>query len=186
MITPWDFDQNMLLALNFDGGETLDFVMFWVSKTFIWIPLYVWVLWMVWRKVGLKGALVFLVVAALMVAGVEMMANLFKDHLSKFRPTHYPSLQDQVHTVNGYVGGLYGTMSAHAANTMAFIVLAGGVIRKKWLWWTLALWVAVVCYSRIYLGVHYPLDVMLGLCGGTLWGVLALWVVRGVIKKFNR
>lgn len=187
MITPWGFDENLLLAMNFDGGEGLDFLMYWASQTYVWAVLYGAILWMVWRlQNGPKGAVAFLVVAALMVFCTEMTCNFFKESLPKFRPTHYEPIAASVHTVYGYVGGLYGTVSAHAANTLAFTILAGGVLHKRWVWWMLGAWCALVCYSRIYLGVHYPMDIFFGLCTGAFWGSLSIFGYRILIRKIDR
>ncbi|MEG2865558.1 MAG: hypothetical protein RR858_05165, partial [Mucinivorans sp.] len=78
MVTPWDFDRQLLLALNFDGGGVLDFVMYYVSATWIWIPFYALMLWVVYRHVGLRGLIGFVVVAGLMVASADQTAGFFK------------------------------------------------------------------------------------------------------------
>ncbi|MEG0467697.1 MAG: phosphatase PAP2 family protein [Mucinivorans sp.] len=186
MVTPWDFDRQLLLALNFDGGGVLDFVMYYVSATWIWIPFYALMLWVVYRHVGLRGLIGFVVVAGLMVASADQTAGFFKSVMPKFRPTHYDLIASQVHTVYGYVGGNFGTVSSHAANCMAFLVLAGVVIAQRWAWWTLAFWVALVSYSRIYLGVHYPMDIFFGLLTGAFWGAVWSWVYVWFSKRYLR
>lgn len=170
MIEPLPIDQNLLLALNFDGGPLLDQVMYIVSGKFTWIPLYILLLWLVYRRSGWRGAALFLGLAAMMVLCADQSCTFAKNHFSKFRPTHYPPLEGLVHTVNGYVGGLYGTVSSHAANSVGLAVLASMVIRRRWVTVTLAVWSVAVCYSRIYLGVHYPMDILLGTLTGVLWG----------------
>lgn len=178
VVTPWGFDRDALLALNFDGGAAADFAMYWVSQTWVWIPFYVFMLYVVYRRVGLRAAAVFLVAAGLMVLCADQTSGLFKSYVPKFRPTHYEPIACDVHTVYGYVGGLYGTVSAHAANCLAFMILAGSVVRREWAWWVLGVWVAVVSYSRIYLGVHYPMDVCFGLLAGGFWGLVFAWLFR--------
>lgn len=186
MVTPWGFDQELLLALNFDGGSALDVLMYWVSQTWVWVPFYAWVLWLVYRQLGWRGALGFLVVAGFLVVCADQTAGFFKSYLPKFRPTHTASLEGLVHTVNDYRGGLYGTVSAHAANTLGFAVLAGGVLRRSWFWWVVLVWVVVVSYSRIYLGVHFPMDVLFGLLTGAVWGLVWLRFFRVFGPKYLR
>lgn len=211
MITPFSFDVQLLELLNFDGGSVMDTVMWYASAKLTWVPLYAFVLWMVCRNYGWRKGLVWLVAAAVMVLFADQTCTFAKNFLPKFRPTHYLPLDPAcfsdffkfsdlanpdvsfavggLHTVREYVGGLYGTISSHAANSMGFAVLAwltltsssllpsgrvclfpANSVRRRWLGWGSAVWVVLVCYSRIYLGVHYPMDILLGLLVGTFWG----------------
>lgn len=174
------FDQDLFLALNFNGGSVLDAIMFWVSQTWVWAPFYLWIWWLVYRKVGWGGAVGFLVASALVVVCADQAAGLFKAYVPKLRPSHNQALRDLVHTVHDYRGGLYGTVSAHAANTLGFIILAGGIIRKRWFWLVGLFWVLLVSYSRIYLGVHFPMDILFG----WLLGLLVGWIWWRVYRLF--
>lgn len=184
MIAPWDFDRAWLLALNFDGGALLDFVMYYASTTWLWIPFYIFIVWHVYRRVGVSGVVAFVVMAALMILCADQTAGLFKSILPKLRPTHYDPISSSVHTVYGYQGGSFGTVSSHAANCMAFLILAGGVISRSWAWWLLSFWVVLVAYSRIYLGVHYPMDIAFGLLTGVVWGLVWRRFYRWFYKRY--
>lgn len=172
MITPFALDQELLLLLNFNGGSTLDQIMYIVSGKLTWVPLYGLIVWLVYRAQGWRGALLFLVMAAMMVLCADQTASLAKTYLPKFRPTHYPHIEDLVHTVNGYRGGLYGTISSHASNSFGLVMLASLTLSRRWITISLVAWATLVAYSRIYLGVHYPLDILLGTAEGVLWGYL--------------
>lgn len=185
MITPYEIDTEWFLALNGDGGWFVDQFMWYASAKLTWIPLYAVVLWWVWRSRGWRFALAFLIAAALIVLCADQTASFFKHNFSKFRPTHYPPIEGLVHTVNGYTGGLYGTVSSHAANTVGFALLASLVIRIRWVTLSLAMWVLLVSYSRIYLGVHYPFDILFGLLDGLFWSsIIYLVFQRFVLKRF--
>lgn len=178
MITPYELDCNLFLSLNGDGGWLVDQIMWYASAKFTWIPLYAAIVWWIWRKNGWQYALRFLIAALLIVLVADQVSSFFKHYTPKFRPTHFEDFQGLVHTVNGYVGGLYGTVSAHAANTVGIAILSGVAIGKRWVTISLAIWVLLVCYSRIYLGVHYPFDIMFGLVDGVVCGVFFVWILR--------
>lgn len=175
-------DQNLFLAFNFDGGPLLDHIMQFASGKISWAPLYVLIVFLIWRKVGWKGMLTALLCILLAVAASDQIANFFKYNLPRLRPTHTPSMEGLVHTVNGYVGGLYGTVSAHAATVLSIALIAAGILRKRWMNMLLACWVVLVCYSRMYLGVHWPLDILFGLLDGLVVGCLSLALYATVMR----
>lgn len=176
MITPWQWDLSLLQWLNFDGGTTLDTLMWWISGKLTWVPLYLLFFWFMIKRWGVKWAFLWLALAGVMILFTDQTCTYAKNNFPKFRPTHYPELQGALHTVRGYVGGLYGTISSHAANSVAFALFAalslrlGGMTPMRWIYWGLGVWVVLVCYSRIYLGAHYPMDLFLGVLCGTFWG----------------
>ena len=184
--TPWPWDIDLMLKLNFDGGPVMDFLMYWISDIPIWIPFYLVLIWMIWRRFGWKQALAFVACALIMLFFVETVSTFFKQNLSKFRPTHYLPLEELLHTVKGYKGGLYGTVSAHAGNTLGFTILTSLIIRRRWFTIMMACWCLAVSYSRIYLGMHYPADIMFGFINGAIWGALAWLLYRFVTGKIAR
>ncbi len=186
MIEPSSLDLSLLHALNFDGGQTLDSIMVWVSGKFSWIPLYVLLLWGVYRKVGLRNFLWFVLAVVVLIILADQTATQAKIHLSKLRPQCYEPLNGLIHTVEGYRCGLYGTISSHAANTMGLSVLSASLIGRRWVWWALMIWVALISYSRIYLGVHYPFDVFFGLLEGAFWGFIVFVTYRKLVLKNHK
>lgn len=178
-----ELDRKLLLALNFDGGTLTDTIMWWLSDRAIWIPLYLVMGWLLWRKFGWRQMLLAVGVIVVAVVLSDQICNFFKHFTPKFRPSHTDAISDMVHTVNGYRGGLYGTVSAHAATLTAIAVASSSLLRR--LWWSIitGVWVAAVCYSRMYLGLHYPADILLGIMLGALLGYLAVITFRAIVKR---
>jgi undecaprenyl-diphosphatase len=167
-----NIDRTLFLFLNGLHAPWLDTVMFWISKALVWIPFYLLLLWLVIRKYG-KGTLWILLFIALMITAGDQIANLFKDGVQRLRPSQDTTLCC-VHLVNGYKGGTYGFYSAHASNTFALAVFLLLVLRKHYRYMApvMITWAFVLSYSRIYLGVHYPGDMLAGMVAGILLGLL--------------
>ena len=179
-----ELDKSWLLAINGAHCEWLDVIMWYISQAWLWIPLYAVLIGLLMWKFGWKRALVY-TVALVAAVGLSdwVSSGLIKHWVCRPRPTHEPSLEGLVHIVNGYVGGKYGFVSSHAANTMSLAVLFGLIWNKisRQGWW-LMVYVAVNCYSRMYLGVHYPGDILGGLVVGT---IIAL-AVYGLLNQVER
>ncbi len=201
-------DQQWLVAINGWHAPWADTLMWYISKSTTWLPLYaVLVGLIVWRygvqayrenkrQYGKAGndkqnralcvihCLLIFVAFAVAVGGADYISSgIIKHAVCRPRPTHEPALEGMLHIVRGYRGGAYGFVSSHAANTMACALLFSLIWRKKTATLGLMLWVAANCYSRMYLGVHYPLDIAGGLIVGSLAAVAAYWGLRAVFRK---
>ena len=186
-------DTEILLAINGWHAPWADTLMWIISAKATWIPLYVLLIGLlVWRyrkpaKTDVKwlqrvpACVVMIVVIAMAVGAADFIASgILKDLVARPRPTRVPELEDVLHLVNGYRSGRYGFVSSHAANTMACGLLFSLIWRNKIATCGLMLWVAANCYSRMYLGVHYPTDIMGGLVVGALVAVGAYHVLRAL------
>lgn len=171
------YDTDLFLFLNTLGNEFWDG--FWRIVTEKWssIPLYIILLYLVFKKLGAKGTVIVVVCAAVLVLATDQLANLFKYNIMRPRPCRVEALQTTMRFVADGCGR-YGYFSAHAASSMGVAVFLGLLLkdRYKYLPFLLLLWSVLLGYSRIYLGVHYPLDVITGMFFGAWigWGVFKL------------
>ena len=182
----FSLDERLFLWLNFDGGVVLDSVMSAISGAVMWIPLYLFIAWTVYRKYGWKSLLAFVVCLALAMGISDMLCGIFKhtgllknlwaDFPARNRPMFDIAVRDLTHVVS-YAHGPYGTVSAHAATTAAMGILSALALRKRWYGWTIAAIVLLISYSRIYLACHFPQDIALGLAVGLISGgaMYLLW-----------
>lgn len=171
----WDTD--LFLFLNGIHSAFWDPVMWAFSHKFVWLPLYLVLLFWMIRKVGRKNVLwLFLCLGLTIFLSDFIASGMLKEWVARPRPSHEPTLQGLVHIVNGYKGGPYGFASSHSSNSFAFAMFVSGVFRRKWLTVFMLAWAAVVAYSRIYLGVHYPLDVFCGSLIGIGSALLSLYI----------
>lgn len=183
-------DTEILLAINGWHAPWADTLMWIISAKATWIPLYLLLIGLLaWRyrkpaPTAVKwlqrvpACVVMIVVIALAVGTADFIASgILKDLVARPRPTRVPELEGVLHLVNGYRSGQYGFVSSHAANTMACGLLFSLIWRNKIATCGLMLWVAANCYSRMYLGVHYPTDILGGLIVGSLVAVVAYWLL---------
>ena len=170
-------DNDILFWINGHYSEWLDVFMWYISKSSTWIPLYVLLVGLIAYKYRNWRTVLIILIGFGVAVGLSdyICSGVLKPIVCRLRPTHEPAI-GSLHLVRGYVGGLYGFCSSHAANTMAVGLLFSLLYKNKYATAGLMTWVALNCYSRIYLGAHYPSDIMVGLIVGCLWAVL-IWMV---------
>ena len=175
------------LLLNWNGSDSLfwDGFMWIVSDTKTWALAAVMLLYIIFKNTKLAHGMLILVMLALTITLADQFASgICKPFFERFRPTQDPELMYLVDVVNGYRGGRYGFMSSHAANTFAFALFVSLLIRNKWLTCVLFLWAIIPSFSRIYLGVHYPGDVLCGAVSGCIMAALVYWLYYAIKKKY--
>ncbi len=166
-------DKSLLIYLNSLHCNFFDVFMWYVSKTATWMPMTLVLLFIVFRKNSKQSLLVIFGITLTILLADQISSGLIKGLVERFRPTHNPNIENLIHVVNGYRGGLYGFVSSHAANTLGVAIFISLLFRNKILCATLIFWSTLVAYSRIYLGVHYPGDILGGMCVGFFSGLIA-------------
>lgn len=168
----------LFLKLNGWHNEAFDRVMYFISHKLSWIPLYIYFLYHVIKFFKKNSWKVLLIVILMIIISDQSSVHLFKEVFLRYRPCHHLLLKEKVHLINGHCGGLYGFVSSHAANTFALATFLYLLFRRASITFAaknflIVLWVILVGYSRIYSGVHYPLDIAGGWALGTVIGLAA-------------
>jgi len=167
-----EFDTELFLYLNRLGTETWDW--FWMAYTtkWHWIPFYALLAYLLYKRLGTKMVVLTIIIAILMISFTDQITNLFKSGFERFRPCHQDGVKDIMRLVKENCGGRYGYFSGHSSNSMGVAMLVGLMLKNKYkyLIYILVIWAILMGYSRIYIGVHYPLDVISGFIFGGLSG----------------
>lgn len=180
------WDQQLFLFLNSLGQEFWDPLWLLISGSKTWIPFYLFLLFLVFRKTELKIfgiAFIFLILNTVLTDTGSVW--LFKEQFQRLRPCHVPDLIVQMRMVKESCGGQYGFISSHASNTFGLAILMGGILKPYYskAVFLLVLWASVIALSRVYLGVHYPLDIICGAAYGAFCGYIMLKAYQKIIKK---
>ena len=184
------FDTELFLFFNGLHAPWADRFVYLLSQIWCWIPLYLLVVFLIFFFYKKKGWMVLLVFALTIVLS-DQTCNLLKNSVCRLRPSHTEAIAEQIHLVqkpdgNRYFGGKYGFPSAHASNSMAlaFLVIFFLSNGKKLVAAAMILWSLLMAYTRLYLGVHYPLDILCGFILGSCYALLMCFIHRKWLSKF--
>ena len=189
------WDWALFEWLNFDGPQWFDSVMRTISGIAMWIPLYLLIIYMVWRHYSWRGLIAFAVAIGVAIGVADVVSGIFKHQglLADLLPS-FPARPRPMHTAEGlefftngyYTGNKFGTVSGHSATIVSIALLTSMVIKHRWFTGLMIAVAVVVCYSRIYLACHFPQDILLGAMVGVLSGLCGVWLfrlLRGLLAK---
>ena len=180
-----NIDETLFLFLNGLHNDVFDFLMHWITYQQTWYPFYLLiVIWMFW-KYKQKAIIPILFIIIAITISDQFTSSFMKPFFERLRPCHDPSISDLVHVVDG-CGGLYGFASSHASNSFALATLLYMFFRSEFKYTSiLFVWAALVAYSRIYVGVHFPGDIIVGGLIGYLVGLILFVIYSKLPSKYQ-
>lgn len=172
-------DQEIFLFLNGLHSPIADPVMQFLTNQLVWTPLFILVIYTLFKKYGWSAVWNLAGIGLIILVSDQFVSGFMKPFFGRLRPSHDPELQTLVHFVNEYKGGLYGFASSHAANSFGVALYLWIVAKKeiKWIWIMFG-WAFIFSYTRIYLGVHYPADILVGASVGCVFALAIDWLIR--------
>jgi len=171
-------DTSLFLWLNGFHSPFWDDIMWFISGKIEWVPLYLVLIGYIIYRYRWKSIAIILAVILTITISDQLSVLGFKNVFHRLRPSHNPELQPMIHLVNHYRGGMYGFVSNHAANSFALATFIHLLFRQRYISIAIYSWAALVSYSRIYIGVHYPGDIL----GGALLGAFIAWLIFILFK----
>jgi len=183
-----NWDDSLLLAVNGANNAFCDAFFWLVSTKWAWIPFYIALAYVLWRQMGWRRTLLALATIALLITFADQItSHVLRPIFERPRPTNPDNpISAGVHLVNGYRGGRFGFPSCHAANTFALASFCALLFRRRALSLLLLGWAALVCYSRMYLGVHYLGDLLAGTIVGMLSAFLFYFAFRALSERLEK
>ena len=181
-------DIELFLTLNGFHRDWLDHFMILLSWKFTWIPLYLFSIYLIIKKYKVKSLVIIGGIILTITLADQIASGFFKPTIKRPRPCHEEVIKDRIYLADNYCGGHYGFFSSHAANSFGYAVFMFLLFSSAYLWvkYLIIPWAIAVSYSRIYLGVHYPLDLITGALCGTLPALFCYSICRWVLKKYFR
>ncbi len=179
-------DSAITLWLNGLHNPYFDIFFWHYTDLVTWIPLFIMMVYAMWREYGMRSLAVLVGVAVVILLADQISSSVIKPLVARPRPTHDESLSDLIHVVNGYRGGAFGFVSSHSANAFGVAMFTALVFRSRIYSFAIFSWAILTAYSRIYLGVHYLGDVLCGAFLGFLVAFLTYYTLVFLTKRFGK
>lgn len=175
-------DEKLLLFFNGIHSAWLDSLMFTLTDGKVWAPLFLFTIIFIIVKFKGKGFFMLLFVALVITLGDQISSSLLKPLIGRLRPSHEPHLEGILHIVNNYRGGLYSFVSSHATNSFGVATMLWLLIGKQYKWISVFFgWALIFSFTRVYLGVHYPGDIL----GGAILGISIAFGINWIFRKYT-
>lgn len=176
-------DKSLLLDINSYHNSFLDTFMYLISERWMWVPMYASLLYTIIKSKKSETFFIIVGVAITVLLCDQFSSSICKPFFQRFRPSQDPQIGELVHLVCGFKCDLYGFISAHAANTIGIAMFLTLLFKNRTVSSLLFLWALLNCYSRIYMGVHYPGDVICGALTGFLFGWVGYYIYGLLIAR---
>lgn len=177
-------DKDLLITINRWHLPWLDPIMIFLTKTWAWIPLYALLIYLVIKVYKNRSWIPLLGASLTIILTDGISSGLMKSFFARLRPSHEPDLAGLLHLVNGYTGGEFGFVSGHAANSFGVALFVWLILRNTYpqtIW--LFPWAAFMSYTRLYLGVHYPGDILAGAVTGIMCAGIVFWSIKKYLRE---
>ena len=174
-------DEYLFRIINSAGWEQMDQLMILISSKWFWIPLYIYILYLIYKRLSDQFIKILLSLGLLIFIADFGSVHLFKEVFERARPCHF---LEGIRVVDG-CGGPFGFISSHASNSFAIAFFIALLFRNFWGFAWLFSWAVVIGFSRIYLGVHYPFDILGGMFWGLFVSLLIYYIYKMKIKDFD-
>jgi len=176
-------DTNLFVYLNGMGSETFDGLWLMITKQTSWIPLFIFLLYLIYKKLGTKQSLYLLLFVSILLVFTDQTSNLFKNGFQRLRPCNNPEINSFIRIVQSRSS--FSFFSGHATSSMGVATFLYLIFKRDFnCFWLLFLWPLIFAYSRIYLGLHYPLDIISGYLCGAILGFL-MFKCYQIVQKSN-
>lgn len=175
-------DEYLFRLINSTGWQQMDHIMILISSKWLWIPLYIFILYKLYKIFPKEFFKIIISIGFLIFLADFGSVKLFKEVFERARPCH---ILKGIRIVDG-CGGLFGFISSHAANSFAIAFFVSLLLKRYWWFVNLCSWAMLISFSRIYLGVHYPFDILGGMFWGLFVSLLVYFIYKMKLKQFDK
>lgn len=180
-----NLDAQLLVAINGANSQFMDYFMWFVSGKLEWLPMILGIVFFLIKRDWKSGLTIIIAIALTILLADQISSGVLKPLVHRPRPTHESTLESLLHIVRGYRGGPFGFPSSHAANSFGVVILLSMLLRTRIFTVIGIFWAILVCYSRMYLGVHYPGDILCGAIIGIAAGLFVYWLMM-YLQQHNK